>query len=139
MTPSLSERKLDDRINDILATLSSLSAELSQISRHRHSDNLTEVTVEGSANPRFVETTTDSLHRNNNQGERDKRGNTPFLLLLYQSVMSSIMLFYVVEESVSPSFEKHRMTSSTVRLNVGGKVFHASWQLLLQVPESRLG
>ena len=73
---TFSERNLDDRINDILATLSSLTAELSQISRNRHSDNLTEVTIEGSANPRFVETTTDSLHRNNNQGERDKRGNT---------------------------------------------------------------
>ena len=38
-----------------------------------------------------------------------------------------------------PSFERHRAASTTVRLNVGGKVFHASWQLLLQVPESRLG
>ena len=26
-----------------------------------------------------------------------------------------------------------------MRLNVGGKVFHSSWHLLLQVPESRLG
>ena len=89
LTPSFSERNLDDRINDILATLSSLTAELSQISRHRHSDNLTEVTVEGSTNPRFVETTTDSLHRNNNQGERDKRGN----VLL--PTPSSVYLFYL--------------------------------------------
>ena len=34
------------------------------------------------------------------------------------------IVFIVEEESVSPSFEKHRMTSSTVRLNVGGKVFN---------------
>ena len=46
---------------------------------------------------------------------------------------------YNLEETESPSFEKQRLTSSTVRLNVGGKVFHASWQLLLQVSESRLG
>merc|ERR1712223_1584052 len=29
--------------------------------------------------------------------------------------------------------------SSVVRLNVGGKVFHVSWQLLQQIPDSRLG
>lgn len=68
-----SEGNLDDRINDILATLSSLTAELSQISRTRHSENLTEVTVEGSANPRRVETTRDSQHRNN-QPEAERRG-----------------------------------------------------------------
>ena len=138
LRPSVSERILDDRINDILATLSSLTAELSQISRNRHSDNLTEVTIEGSANPRRVETTTDSLHRNNNQGERDKRGSANYEGLSQSRIIPLIFIF-VAEESVSLSFEKHRMTSSTVRLNVGGKVFHASWQLLLQVPESRLG
>ena len=71
-----SERNLDDRINDILATLSCLTAELSQISRNRHSENLTEVTVEGSANIRRFETTTDSLQRNYNQGEPERRGNS---------------------------------------------------------------
>ena len=92
MTPSLSERNLDDRINDILATLSSLTAELSQISRNRHSDNLTEVTIEGSANPRFVETTRDSLHRNNNQGEREKRGMVMLYTLLSQPSLCNALL-----------------------------------------------
>ena len=37
------------------------------------------------------------------------------------------------------SFVQQRATSSSVRLNVGGKGVHVSWNLMLQLPESRLG
>ena len=37
------------------------------------------------------------------------------------------------------SFVQQRATSSTVRLNVGGKCVHVSWNLMLQLPTSRLG
>ena len=37
------------------------------------------------------------------------------------------------------SFVQQRATSSSVRLNIGGKCVHVSWNLMLQLPESRLG
>ena len=37
------------------------------------------------------------------------------------------------------SFIQQRATCSKVRLNVGGKVVHVSWNLMLQFPDSRLG
>ena len=59
------------------ATLSSLTAELSQISRSRRLEQLEEdaVTVESSL-PRRVETTSDSVVRLNSTGSRGReRGN----------------------------------------------------------------
>ena len=49
------------------------------------------------------------------------------------------MFSFVEDEKGELSFGKNRDSNSTVRLNVGGKVFYVSWQLLLQIPESRLG
>ena len=111
---TLSENaNIDDRINDIINTLNSLTAELSEISRTRN--NVAEVNVENSGGLRRIETAPAILNRenSNNNGDRLEEGEL--------------------------TFQKHRVTSSTVRLNVGGKVFHASWHLLLQVPDSRLG
>ena len=64
----------------IVATLSSLTAELSQISRSRRLEQMEEdaVTVEGSALVRRVETTSDSVVRLNSIGSRGRerdRGN----------------------------------------------------------------
>jgi len=36
------------------------------------------------------------------------------------------------------AFQHWRSSCTTVKLNVGGKVFHVSWSLMLQVPNSRL-
>ena len=77
-----SERNLDDRLHDILLTLNSLTEELSLISWSRHTDNLTQVTIEGGASARRVETTRDSLHRNNNPGEGERRGKAKSHLVL---------------------------------------------------------
>ena len=82
-----SERNLDDRLEDILSTLNSLTAELSVISRARQTDNLTLVTVEGGGSARRVETTRDSLHRNNNPGEGERRGEDT---TIQQSLQSNL-------------------------------------------------
>ena len=50
-----------------------------------------------------------------------------------------LCVLYAEDEKGELSFGKNRDSNSTVRLNVGGKVFYVSWQLLLQIPESRLG
>ena len=42
-------------------------------------------------------------------------------------------------EFSATSFIQRRATSSSVRLNVGGKCVHVSWNLMLQLPDSRLG
>jgi len=112
--PSPQNANLDDRINEIINTLSSLTAELSEISRSRNNAN--EVTVENNHGLRRIETAAAVLDRENSNNNGDR-----------------------LDDSEQFTFQKHRLNGSTVRLNVGGKVFHASWHLLLQVPDSRLG
>lgn len=108
------DTNIDDRINEIINTLNSLTAELSEISRSRNNAN--EVTVENNHGLRRIETASAVLDRESSNNNSDR-----------------------LEDSEQFTFQKHRMNGSTVRLNVGGKVFHASWHLLLQVPDSRLG
>lgn len=108
------EKNIDERINEIINTLNSLTAELSEISRSRNNAN--EVTVENNHGLRRIETASAVLDRESSNNNSDR-----------------------LEDSEQFTFQKHRMNGSTVRLNVGGKVFHASWHLLLQVPDSRLG
>jgi len=110
------DTNLDDRINDIINTLNSLTFELSEISRNRN--NVTDVTIENSGELRGIATAPAVLNRENSNNSGDDRlGETGQLL----------------------TFQSHRVGSNSVRLNVGGKVFNASWHLLLQVPDSRLG
>lgn len=111
---SQEDTNIDDRINEIINTLNSLTAELSEISRSRNNAN--EVTVENNHGLRRIETASAVLDRESSNNNSDR-----------------------LEDSEQFTFQKHRMNGSTVRLNVGGKVFHASWHLLLQVPDSRLG
>lgn len=108
------DTNIDERINEIINTLNSLTAELSEISRSRNNAN--EVTVENNHGLRRIETASAVLDRESSNNNSDR-----------------------LEDSEQFTFQKHRMNGSTVRLNVGGKVFHASWHLLLQVPDSRLG
>jgi len=108
------DSNIDDRINEIINTLNSLTAELSEISRSR--SNANEVTVENNHGLRRIETATAVLDRESSNNNSDR-----------------------LEDGEQFTFQKHRINGSTVRLNVGGKVFHASWHLLLQVPDSRLG
>ena len=103
---------LEERISEIISTLNSLTAELSEISRARHSAS--EVVTESSGGARRVETAAAGVEGAAGAGGAGGSGEPA-------------------------SFSRHRATSTAVRLNVGGKVFHASWQLLLQVPDSRLG
>ena len=103
---------LEERISEIISTLNSLTAELSEISRARHSAS--EVMTGSSGGARRVETAAAGA-----EGAAGAAG---------------------AGGSGEPaSFSRNRVTSPAVRLNVGGKVFQASWQLLLQVPDSRLG
>ena len=92
---------VDERINEILLTLNSLSAELVNISRERRQDSSERLPVNSS----------EILARETRIGGE------------------------VVEESLTEeeAFQRWRTGCTNVKLNVGGKVFHVSWSLMLQV------
>ena len=98
------QASVDDRITEILQTLNSLSAELVNISRARQQES----------SERLSPATVAKETRNENGSNDVDLGGESAL----------------TEEA---AFQRWRSSCTTVKLNVGGKVFHVEWSLMLQV------
>ena len=98
------QASVDDRITEILQTLNSLSAELVNISRARQQES----------SERLSPATVAKETRNENGSDDVDLGGESAL----------------TEEA---AFQRWRSSCTTVKLNVGGKVFHVEWSLMLQV------
>ena len=94
----VSTQSVEERISEILATLDSLSAELTVVTNNGprpHSEVIVEDLRAIGTEPRVS-------------------GRT-------------------IEEPPDITYQHHRSSTTRVKLNVGGKIFHVSWALMLQV------